>query len=153
MATWHKGLLVGVGLAVCLGAGFGLGYYWAKRVGRSAQAVPALTRRPAFERRPDYAACLTLLAVKLQQPQFDDSIIPCNAFPCVVGIVQNNCRQEFESVDLSFILYDHAGVQIGTTHATVGPLEVGSKARFGAAVEGRAVHSFKLKKVEVTPAR
>jgi hypothetical protein len=106
-------------LAVALiAAGVGFGYY---RWGRDGTSVNSAQ------------GCFEVSDVKLR-PAAHSGLLTCDIFPCIVGIVRNKCDQRFSTVWLTYNLYDHSGVQVGSTDAMISDLEPHGKARFGAEV-------------------
>lgn len=124
-------LVIGIAL---IGVGLGLGYFW--------------THTRTFVDRAQ--GCFEVSEVKIQQPHhtgFGD----CDLFPCVVGIVQNKCDLRFDTVILTYNLYDGSGIQIGSTDGYVSDLEPHGKAHFGASLwdAPKKIPSFKLTKIAV----
>jgi hypothetical protein len=130
-------LVVGIIAIALIGAGFGLGYWWEHRGTGASNAQ----------------GCLDVSNVKLQRPSVGNPV-PCNVYPCVVGIVQNTCSQRFEAVSLTYNLYDSSGAQVGSTAGVVSNLEPHTKARLSAIDNGAPkTQRFKLTKIEVVPAQ
>ena|SRR5713226_3504986 len=114
-------------------AGFVLGYLWPHNAVSSAQG------------------CFEISGAKLQGPQHS-GMSTCDAFPCIVGTVRNTCAQRFNTIWLTYNLYDTHGVQIGSTNATVENIELHRTAHFWAQVDDQpTVAKFKIIKVSVAP--
>ena len=132
-------LVVGV---VLLGAGFGLGYFWAHR-----QAKPLPPTKAASD---STAPCIEVLDAKLDQPNPNGA---CTLYPCVTGTIRNNCDGRFLSVLLVYNLYDESGVQVGSTQDSVANLEPHGRAHFGAQfLASPRIKQFKLVRVLAAPA-
>lgn len=129
---------------VLLGAGFGFGYLWAHR-----QSKPL----PATQVTSDSTApCIEVLDAKLDQPD-PNGAAACTLYPCVTGVIRNNCDRRFVSVLLIYNLYDESGVQVGSTQDSVSNLEPQGKARFGAQfLASPKIKQFKLVRVLAAPA-
>jgi hypothetical protein len=126
-------LVIGIAL---IGVGLGLGYFWAHKrtFVNGAQG------------------CFEVSEVKVQQPHhkgFDN----CDLYPCIVGIVQNKCDLRFETIILTYNLYDASGIQIGSTDGYIDNLEPHGKAHFVATLWNAAkkIPRFKLTKIAVVP--
>jgi hypothetical protein len=129
---------------VLLGAGFGLGYLWAHR---QAKPVP-----PTAAVADSTAPCIEVLDAKFDEPN-PNGAGACTLYPCVTGIIRNNCDRRFLSVLLVYNLYDEAGVQVGHTQDSVSNLEPHGKARFGADfLASPKIKQFKLVRVLPAPA-
>ena len=127
---------------VLLGAGFGLGYLWAHRQGKSVA--------PATVTSDSTAPCIEVLDAKLDEPDPNGA---CTLYPCVTGTIRNNCDRRFFSVLLVYNLYDESGVQVGSTQDSVSNLEAHGRARFGAEfVASPRIKQFKLVQVLAAPA-
>jgi hypothetical protein len=134
-----------LGGVVLLGAGFGLGYLWAHRQGKTLPTTPAAS--------DSTGPCIEVLEAKLDQAD-PNGVGACTLYPCVTGTVRNNCDKRFISVLLVYNLYDESGVQVGHTQDSVSNLEPHGKARFGADfLEPPRIKEFKLVKVLAAPAR
>ena len=119
---------------VLIAAGFAAGYLWPHNVVSTAQG------------------CFEVTGAKLQGPQHSGGFTDCDAFPCIVGIVRNNCDRRFSSIWLTYNLYDAHGVQIGSTSAMVQNIEPHVAARFWAQVNDQpTVSKFKIIGVSVAP--
>ncbi len=129
---------------VLLGAGFGLGYWWAHRQGK--------TLTPSREAVDSTAPCIEVLEAKLDQPD-PNGAGACTLYPCVTGTIRNNCDRRFISVLLVYNLYDESGVQVGHTQDSVSNLEPHGRARFGADfLASPRIKQFKLVRVLAAPA-
>jgi hypothetical protein len=119
---------------ILVAGGFVAGYLWPHNAASSAQG------------------CFEVTGAKLQGPQHSGGFTPCDAFPCIVGSVRNTCPQRFNTIWLTYNLYDAHGVQIGSTNATVENLEPHSTAHFWARVDDQpTVSKFKIISVSVAP--
>ncbi len=128
---------------VLLGAGFGLGYWWAHRQGK-----PLTPSREAVD---STAPCIEVLEAKLDQPD-PNGAGACTLYPCVTGTIRNNCDRRFISVLLVYNLYDESGVQVGHTQDSVSNLEPHGRARFGADfLASPRIKQFKLVRVLAAP--
>jgi hypothetical protein len=129
---WLLYLFLGVAL---IAAGFVWGYLWPHKasVGRAQ-------------------GCFEVSDVKLQRP-LHSGLSDCSVFPCIVGTVRNSCNQRFNTIWLTYNLYDGAGIQVGSTDAIVENLEPHGTARFWTALSYNAPKSpkFKLTKISVEP--
>lgn len=125
-------------LAVALSAvGFVLGYLWPHKAASVSGAQ----------------GCFEVSDVKLQGP-LHSGPIPCNISPCIVGMVRNTCAQRFDTIWLTYNLYDSSGVQVGSTDGMVQNLGPHSTARFWALVEAvPKAPKFKLTKIAVAAAQ
>src|SRR5260370_26259295 len=110
------------GGVMLLGAGFGLGYWWAHR---QSKPLP-----PTREAADSTVPCIEVLEAKLDQPD-PNGTGACTLYPCVTGTIRNNCDRRFISVLLVYNLYDESGVQGGHTQDSVSNLEHNWRARFG----------------------
>jgi hypothetical protein len=129
---------------VLLGAGFGLGYFWAHRQGKP---LP-----PAREAADSAAPCIEVLDAKLDQPD-PNGAGAYTLYPCVTGTIRNNCDRRFLSVLLVYNLYDESDVQVGHTQDSVSNLEPHGRARFGADfLASPRIKQFKLVRVLAAPA-
>jgi hypothetical protein len=129
---------------VLLGAGFGLGYLWAHRQGRPLPPTKAAS--------DSTAPCIEVLDANLDQPN-PNGAGACTLYPCVTGVIRNNCDRRFVSVLVVYNLYDEAGVQVGSTQDSVSNLEPQGKARFGAQfLASPKIKQFKLVRVLAAPA-
>ena len=118
-------------------SGFVLGYLWPHNARRAVSSAQG---------------CFEISGAKLQGPQHSGGFIPCDAFPCIVGTVRNTCAQRFNTIWLTYNLYDSHGVQIGSTDGMVHNLEPHSTAHFWAQVDDQpTVSKFKIIKVSVAP--
>lgn len=128
-------LVIGIAL---IGMGLGLGYFWAHRSTSVNRAQ----------------GCFEISEVKVQQPHLG-GFSDCDMFRCIVGIVQNKCDLRFDTVILTYNLYDGSGIQIGSTNGYVSDLEPHGKAHFGASLwdAPKKIPSFKLIEIAVAPAQ
>jgi hypothetical protein len=116
---------------ILIAAGFVAGYLWPHNAVSNAQG------------------CFEISGAKLQGPQHS-GFTDCDAFPCIVGTVRNNCDRPFSAIRLTYNLYDSHGVQIGSTAAMVENIEPHSAAHFGARVNDQpTISKFKIIKVMV----
>jgi hypothetical protein len=116
---------------ILIAAGFVVGYLWPHNAINSAQG------------------CFEVSGAKLQGPQHS-GLKPCDIFACIVGTVRNTCAQRFNTIWLTYNLYDSHGVQIGSTNAMVENIEPNSTAHFWAQVDEQpTVSKFKIIKVAV----
>jgi hypothetical protein len=119
-----------------IAVGFVSGYFWPHNASNAVSSAQG---------------CFEVSSAKLQPPQHS-GFTPCDAFSCIVGSVRNICAQRFNTIWLTYNLYDSSGVQIGSTDGMVENLEPHSMAHFWAEVDDtRRVSKFKIIKVAVAP--
>jgi hypothetical protein len=118
---------------ILIAAGFAAGHLWPHSAASSAQG------------------CFEVSGAKLQGAQHS-GMTTCDIFPCIVGIVRNNCDRHFSAIFLTYNLYDSRGLQIGSTSAMVQNLEPHGAAHFWTQVDEQPkISKFKIIGVSVAP--